>query len=116
MLDHIQWCADLRAPPEASVPAVPAAARALGRRPPSNRYKLLDDFPNMVPPPFRRSYTSATAVARPTALTNTADHVPDPTHADLARLPVADDAADTTAVTTADDADNAADTTAAFAA
>jgi hypothetical protein len=61
----------------------------------------LDDFPNMVPPPFRRSYTSATAVARPTALTSTADHVPDPTHADLARLPVADDAADATAVTSA---------------
>ena len=55
----------------------------------------------MVPPPFRRSYTSATAVARPTALTSTADHVPDPTHAELARLPVADNAADTTAVTTA---------------
>jgi hypothetical protein len=55
----------------------------------------------MVPPPYHRSYASATAVARPAALTTTADHVPDPTHADLARLPVADDAADTTAVTSA---------------
>ena len=55
----------------------------------------------MVPPPYHRSYASATAVARPAALTITADHVPDPTHTDLARLPVADDVADTTAVTTA---------------
>ena len=104
MLDHNQWCADLRAPPEASVPAVAAAAKALGRRPPSNRFKPLDDFPNIVPPPYRRSYASATAVARPggpAALTSTADHVPDPTNADLARLPVAADAADTAAVTTA---------------
>jgi len=54
-----------------------------------------------VPPPYHRSYASATAVARPAALTITADHVPDPTHTDLARLPVADDVADTTAVTTA---------------
>ena len=100
-LDHIHWCADLRAPPKASVPAVAAAARKLGRWPPRNRFKLLDDFPNMVPPPYRRSYASTAAVARPAAHTSTADHVPDPTHADLARLPVADDAADTTAVTTA---------------
>ena len=55
----------------------------------------------MVPPPYHRSHASATAVARPAALTTTADHVPDPTHADLARLPVAHDAADTTAVTSA---------------
>ena len=96
-----KWCTNLRTPPEASVPAVAAVARALGRRPPSNRFKPLDDFPNVVPPPYHRSYASATAVARPAALTITADHVPDPTHTDLARLPVADDVADTTAVTTA---------------
>ena len=100
-LNPTPWCADLRTRPEASVPAVAAAARALGRRLPSNRFKPLDDFPNVVPPPYHRSYASATAVARPAALTITADHVPDPTHADLARLPVADDVADTTAVTTA---------------
>ena len=100
-LDHAQWCADLRTPPEASVLAVAAVARALGRWPPSNRFKPLDDFPNVVPPPHHRSYTSATAVARPAALTSTADHVPDPTHTDLTRLPVADDLADTTAITTA---------------
>jgi len=52
----------------------------------------------MVPPPYHRSYAT---VARPTAPTSTTDHVPDPTHADLARLSVAADAADTTAVTTA---------------
>ena len=111
--------AELTVPPApTAVPTSPAPAavpRALGRRPPSNRFKPLDDFPNMVPPPYRRSYASAATVARPAALTSTADHVPDPTHTDLARPPVADDAADTTAVTTADDADNAADTTAAFA-
>ena len=51
---------NLRTRPEASVSAVATADRALGLRPPSNRFKPLDDFSNMVPRPYHRSYASST--------------------------------------------------------
>ena len=60
-LDNIQWYVDLRTSPKASVPVVAAVARALDRWRPSHRFKLLDDVPNMVPPPYRRSYASTAA-------------------------------------------------------
>ena len=103
-LDHARWCADLRAPPEVAAPAVAAAARALGRRPTSNRFGPLEDFPNVVPPVCCRTGASAATIVRLAAPVGAAARLPHPARAALARLPAADGAADATVVADADHA------------